>query len=297
MGKASKDKRDIYYRKAKEEGYRARSAYKLMQIDDIFDILNRERVKNVVDLCAAPGSWSQVLSQRLWVPAVDAGEKTQLPKIVAIDLQPMAPIDGVILLQGDITSKSTADSVISHFDGNRADVVLSDGAPDVTGLHDLDEYVQGQLILAALVIVSSTLKIGGTFVAKIFRGRDIGILYSQLRVLFEQVTVVKPKSSRNSSIESFVVCQGYAPPNGLVLSTDELDRLFSDMTQPHADYKELIETLDSRETRQAVPFLACGDLSGFDSDATYALPSHDYVPLDVVQRPISPAYMPATNHQ
>jgi tRNA (cytidine32/guanosine34-2'-O)-methyltransferase len=96
MGKASKDKRDIYYRKAKEEGYRARSAYKLMQIDDVFDILNRDRVKNVVDLCAAPGSWSQVLSQRLWVPAVDAGE-THLPKIVAIDLQPMAPIEGVIL--------------------------------------------------------------------------------------------------------------------------------------------------------------------------------------------------------
>ena len=120
MGKASKDKRDIYYRKAKEEGWRARSAYKLMQIDDMFHIISG--VKNVVDLCAAPGSWSQVLSRRLYLPAVEAKD-TQLPTIVAIDLQPMAPIEGVILLQGDITLQETADKVISYFDGNRAELV------------------------------------------------------------------------------------------------------------------------------------------------------------------------------
>lgn len=198
-GVASKDKRDVYYRLAKEEGLRARSAYKLMQIDDMFDLFSN--VKNVVDLCAAPGSWSQVLSRRLYLPAVAAGASEEdMPRIVAIDLQPMAPIEGVTILQGDITSKTTAEQVISYFDGNRADIVISDGAPDVTGLHDLDEYVQAQLILAALVIVSATLKKGGTFVAKVFRGRDIGMLYSQLKVLFGDVTVVKPKSSRNSSI-------------------------------------------------------------------------------------------------
>lgn len=281
MGKASKDKRDIYYRKAKEEGWRARSAYKLMQIDDMFDILSG--VKNVVDLCAAPGSWSQVLSRRLYVPAVDRHEE-HLPHIIAIDLQPIAPIEGVTLLQGDITSKETADTVISYFDGNRADLVISDGAPDVTGLHDLDEYVQGQLILAALVIVSSTLKAGGTFVAKIFRGRDIAILYSQLKVLFNDVTVVKPKSSRNSSIESFVVCRDFCPSEGLESASDVRRVLAKKLP---GEYGEAMRRSDSIEARQSIPFVACGDLSGFDSDASYALPSDEYVPLDVLQRPIA----------
>ena len=93
MGKSSKDKRDIYYRKAKEEGWRARSAFKLLQIDESFDIF--KGVKHVVDLCAAPGSWSQVLSRKLYLPAVAArgADAPDLPKIVAIDLQPMAPIE------------------------------------------------------------------------------------------------------------------------------------------------------------------------------------------------------------
>lgn len=85
----------------------------------------------MVDLCAAPGSWSQVLSRRLYLPAVEAGvNKEDLPKIVAIDLQPIAPIEGITLLQGDITSRKTANEVISYFDGNQADLVVSDGAPD-----------------------------------------------------------------------------------------------------------------------------------------------------------------------
>ena len=142
MGKASKDKRDIYYRKAKEEGWRARSAFKLLQIDDSFYIFTG--VKHVVDLCAAPGSWSQVLSRKVYLPARDAGVKEEdLPKIVAIDLQPMAPIEGVVQLQGDITSMAKVREILSHFgDGRRADLIVSDGAPDVTGLHDMDEFMQ-----------------------------------------------------------------------------------------------------------------------------------------------------------
>ena len=89
--------------------------------------------------------------------------------------------------------------------------------PDVTGLHDLDEYVQAQLLLAALNITTHVLKLGGTFVAKIFRGKDVTLLFAQLRLFFENVTVAKPKSSRNSSIEAFVVCQNYQPPKGKVI--------------------------------------------------------------------------------
>jgi tRNA (cytidine32/guanosine34-2'-O)-methyltransferase len=121
MGKASKDKRDIYYRKAKEEGWRARSAFKLLQIDEVFDIFTG--VRHAVDLCAAPGSWSQVLSRRLYLPALKAGAAAP-PLIVGVDLQPMAPIEGVTLLQGDITSEATASAVIGRFSGEQADLVV-----------------------------------------------------------------------------------------------------------------------------------------------------------------------------
>jgi tRNA (cytidine32/guanosine34-2'-O)-methyltransferase len=153
----------------------------------------------------------------------------------------------------------------------------------VTGLHDLDEYVQAQLILAALAIVSATLRRGGTFVAKIFRGRDISILYSQLKILFRDVTVAKPKSSRNSSIESFVVCQNYSPPEGLNPST--IQQLLE-----VGDYLSVVTQEMSQEIRQSVPFLACGDLRGWDSDASYALPCPDYKTLNAVQPPIAPPY-------
>ena len=120
MGKSSKDKRDIYYRKAKEEGWRARSAFKLLQIDDSFDVF--KDVKHVVDLCAAPGSWSQVISRRLWIPARDAGTAAEdMPKIVAIDLQPLAPIEGVVQIQGDITSLAKVNEVMTHLEGKLAD--------------------------------------------------------------------------------------------------------------------------------------------------------------------------------
>lgn len=281
MGRASKDKRDIYYRKAKEEGWRARSAFKLLQIDDAFHIF--EGVQHVVDLCAAPGSWSQVLSRRLYLPAVQAGRPSgDLPKIVAVDLQPMAPIEGVVQLQGDITSEVTAREVISHFAGGRADLVVCDGAPDVTGLHDMDEYVQSQLILAALTIVAHVLQEGGTFVAKIFRGKDVSLLYSQLKIFFPDVTLAKPKSSRNSSIEAFIVCRGYAPPPGFEPSHLRALLQSAELAYPQAQ--------NSAVMRRLVPFLACGNLAGWDSDQSYCLPEGEYVPLPPVQPPTAPAY-------
>lgn len=145
MGKTSKDKRDIYYRLAKEEGWRARSAFKLLQIDEKFHIFKGKQickrdqemdniqlylvgVKRAVDLCAAPGSWSQVLSKKLYKDTtVDPKENVT---IVAVDLQAMAPLPGVIQLQGDITKLSTANSIINYFDDQKADLVVCDGAPD-----------------------------------------------------------------------------------------------------------------------------------------------------------------------
>ena len=222
MGRTSKDKRDIYYRKAKEVGFRARSAFKLLQIDDDYDLLSG--ISRVVDLCAAPGSWSQVLSSKLYASTEEANALMAdgHPRVVAVDLQEMAPIPGVVCHVGDITSKDTAERIVQHFRGDLADLVVCDGAPDVTGLHDIDEYMQAQLLLAALNITTNVLRVGGNFIAKIFRGRDVSLLYSQLRCFFREVTVAKPKSSRNSSIESFVVCRNFQPPPGFVISMDTL---------------------------------------------------------------------------
>ena len=110
MGRSSKDKRDIYYRLAKEEGWRARSAYKLLQLNDDFDLLSG--VNRVVDLCAAPGSWSQVLSRKLINERPQAEDKV---KIVAVDLQSMAPLPGVVQIQGDITKVRALWKLLAHY--------------------------------------------------------------------------------------------------------------------------------------------------------------------------------------
>nr|WCZ58371.1 tRNA (cytidine(32)/guanosine(34)-2'-O)-methyltransferase [Paratrimastix eleionoma] len=325
MGRASKDRRDVYYRKAKEEGWRARSAFKLLQLDEEFHLF--EDVTHAVDLCAAPGSWSQVLSRKL--------EKYPDAKIVSIDLNEMAPIPGVAQLQGDITDHATVAKIISLFGGELADIVLSDGAPDVTGLHDMDEYLQGQLILAALNVATHILRSGGKFVAKIFRGRDISLLYAQLRIFFREVVVAKPQSSRNSSIESFIVCHHFQSPQGYIpvminpfetrLSVPSIQSSSSKdissnlsihhrvltastiITTPSTTTTTTATTAQNEKNlnggyaccgpssltnRVLVPFLACGDLSGFDSDQTYECDS-DYVPLQPTQAPIHPPYQKA----
>lgn len=290
MGKSSKDKRDIYYREAKERGYRARSAFKLLQIDEQFNIL--EGVNRVVDLCAAPGSWSQVLSEKLNKNKND-GEKA---KIVAVDLQPMSPIEGVSCLQADITHPKTLQCILELFGGEPADLVVSDGAPDVTGLHDLDEYIQAQLILAALQLTTCIIKPGGTFIAKIFRGRDIDLLYSQLGYLFDRVVCAKPRSSRGTSLEAFVVCIGYRPRPGwnprleLGKSTEEF---FENAGIGKSYIQENFEFPDEEE-RFIPSFIACGNLDDGDSDATYTLNTDtEKQNLRPVQMPTAPPYKKA----
>lgn len=286
MGKASKDKRDIYYRRAKEEGWRARSAFKLLQLNEEFQIF--DGVKRVVDLCAAPGSWSQVLSRDIYKKTTDA-------KLVAVDLQPMTPIEGVITLQADITHPKTLTKILEIFGGEPADFVCSDGAPDVTGLHDLDEYIQAQLVLAALQLATCILKPGGAFVAKIFRGRDIDLLYSQCSYLFEEVICAKPRSSRGTSLEAFIVCLGYKPREGwnpileLNKSTEEFFEGSGIGKAGNLKYFDLPE-----EERKVAPFIACGDLNDDDSDATYTLDSENKQPaLQPVQMPTAPPYKKA----
>jgi tRNA (cytidine32/guanosine34-2'-O)-methyltransferase len=326
MGRLSRDKRDIFYRLAKEKGYRARSAFKLLQLDAEFNLFNG--VTRAVDLCAAPGSWSQVLADKLYDEqqrraksnearneshideSADRASSDQhssqeplsLPQIVAVDLQPMAPIDGVMCLQGDITSIQTAELIIQEFRGQRAELVVCDGANDVTGLHDVDLFMQGQLLLAAMLIATHVLSPGGTFVAKIFRGRDVGFLYGQLRLLFARVSVAKPTSSRNSSLESFVVCQHYvgAPYMNLPLDIggyvniqdyDLAGKMGAASLQigPEKHDAEGSPRFDPA----VVPFIACGDLSAWssmvlDADKSYPMDSSQHIAP--IAPPIEPPY-------
>eukprot|EP00759_Apiculatamorpha_spiralis_P012894 PhF_6_TR19744/c0_g1_i1/m.28810/K14864/FTSJ1, TRM7; tRNA (cytidine32/guanosine34-2'-O)-methyltransferase len=252
MGKASKDKRDVYYRRAKEEGYRARSAYKLLQVLDQAPLL--DGVQNAVDLCAAPGSWSQVLAARL-----PQGTST----IVSVDLQEMAPIPGVICIQGDITRQDTAQEIVRHFQGGKADIVVCDGAPDVTGLHELDEYLQHELLFAAANISTCLLRPGGSFIAKMFRGKSTPLLTSKLRTFFRHVVVMKPRASRTSSMESFVVGMGFDLPSNY---------------SPTVNVAEL-----QSQPLPFIPYIVCGDMSSYDADMSYAA---DGPSLDPVAPPI-----------
>ncbi|RLN92563.1 hypothetical protein BBJ28_00007092 [Nothophytophthora sp. Chile5] len=298
MGKTSKDKRDIYYRKAKQQGYRARSAFKLLQLDDKFQLLSG--ATRIVDLCAAPGGWSQVIAERV----APGSEST----IIAVDLMEMAPLDGVVQLQGDITHKRTADAIVAQFHGQKAQVVVSDGAPDVLGLHDLDEYLQAQLVLAGLNISLQILEDGGTFVAKLFRGKEVSLLYAQLRRFFRKVTCAKPKTSRNSSFESFVVCQGFQLPDGFVpdMERNLLDLRYVEDAQDGEDEDWYTSDVSSeRGVCVDVVFFGAGDVFGLDADQSYPLDEEDaavgesakYVHQKPLQMPINPPYANALKKQ
>jgi len=194
----------------------------------------------------------------------------------------MAPLPGVVQLKGDITKESTANEILAQFDGEQlVDLVVFDGAPDVTGLHDLDEYIQAQLLLAALNITTFLLMPGGTFIGKIFRGKDSSLLISQLEIFFGDVVVAKPCSSRNSSIESFVVCRDFRLPDGYKPT----------MANPLMTNESL--SWDEMDVHRVItPFVACGSLSGFDADMTYPLEIDglQYIQRNPVQGPIAPPY-------
>lgn len=184
--------RDIHYRRAKCEGYRARSAYKLLEIIEDNPVL--KNVQKVIDLCAAPGSWSQVIKEKI----PDA-------TLLSVDLQDIESIKDTIIIKGDITSEETVREIKEKID--RADLILCDGAPEVTGLHDLDEYFHSSLIKASCNLCLSLLSKEGYFITKIFLGESPDILVDELKEYFAEVRLVKPKSSRIKSKEAFAVCR------------------------------------------------------------------------------------------
>jgi 23S rRNA (uridine2552-2'-O)-methyltransferase len=187
---------DPYFARAKADGYRARSAYKLRQIQTKFHILRRGG--SVLDLGAAPGSWSQVAAQIVG----------RAGRVIAVDLQPIEPIPGVTVLQGDITSSEIQAHMIAAADG-LVDVVLCDAAPNVSGIRARDHALSIELVYAALDVARQNLKSGGHFVAKAFEGEDLPQLIATLRRHFVNVKPHYPQATRQESREIYLVCKGF----------------------------------------------------------------------------------------
>lgn len=149
----------------------------------------------------------------------------QTHRVINVDLQTVAPIEGVTIIKGDITRQATVDQVLELFEGEKADLVVSDGAPDVTGNHEFDQYIQHQLVLAAINISMHILSLGGTFVAKVFRGKDFMYLTKFLKRIFKSVIISKPKCCRNSSIEGFIVCRDFHREDPEIVVSEKLNAL------------------------------------------------------------------------
>ncbi len=191
---------DPYVVRAQAEGYRARSAYKLIEIDDRYRLLSPG--KRVVDLGAAPGGWSQVAVAR--VHSTDAN-----PLVVAIDYLDMDPLAGVTVLKQDFLDADAPDAIRAALGGEPADVVMSDMAAPTTGHRQTDHLRTIALCEAAADFAAEVLRPGGHFVSKVFRGGAEGELLARLKREFTSLHHVKPPASRSQSVELYLVAKGF----------------------------------------------------------------------------------------
>uniref|UniRef100_UPI00358E4019 rRNA methyltransferase 2, mitochondrial-like n=1 Tax=Myxine glutinosa TaxID=7769 RepID=UPI00358E4019 len=200
---------DPFVRQAKEEGYRCRSAYKLLQMDSQLGLF-RPGLR-VVDCGAAPGSWSQVVAQR--VNALGVQGRPQ-GVVIGFDLSPIDPLPGAIFLDHcDIRSAETQKRVQRFLPGNVADVILSDMAPNASGIRQLDQSNMMSLCHAVLALAEGTLQPGGAFLCKLWNGTDAGALRRRVETLFKDVRQVKPLASRSESAEIYFVAREYCGRN------------------------------------------------------------------------------------
>ena len=189
----NKQKRDIYVRQSQVDGYRARSAYKLIEIDEKFKILKNGI--SVIDLGASPGSWSQYIAR-----TVKSG------RLVSIDIKGMEEIENTIQIKGDFTDLDSQEKIKSLFK-SKVDVVVSDMAVNTTGIKDIDAIYTGELAMEAMNFSKEMLVKEGRFVSKIFLGSSFNEIVALGKKLFKEVKVFKPKSSRKESKESFIICK------------------------------------------------------------------------------------------
>ena len=189
----NKQRKDIYVRKSKVDGYRARSAYKLIEINEKFKIFKGGM--SVIDIGAAPGSWSQY-----------AATKIKDEKILSIDLIKFEKIKNSHQIFGDFTDENFKKEIKRYFD-NKIDLVISDMAVNTIGNKNIDSIVTGELCLEAMNFALEVLQQNGKFVSKIFMGSTFNEIVVEAKLIFEEVKVFKPKSSRKYSKESFIICK------------------------------------------------------------------------------------------
>ena len=189
----NKQRRDTYVRQSKVDGYRARSAYKLIEINEKFKIFKGGMC--VLDIGAAPGSWSQYVSK-----TVKNG------KLISVDLKKMEKIENTIQIKGDFTTQETQDEVRNYLDKG-FDVVMSDMAVNTTGIKNIDSIQTGELCKEAMIFSKDVISNNGFFISKIFMGSTFNEIVALGKKIFKQVKVFKPKSSRKDSKESFIICK------------------------------------------------------------------------------------------
>jgi len=189
----NKQRRDIYVRQSKVEGYRARSVYKLIEIDEKFRIFKGGQ--NVIDIGAAPGSWSQYASK-----VVKSG------KIISIDLKKMEPIKNTLQIKGDFVDQEVQVQIKNYLKKG-FDVVMSDMAVNTTGIKNIDSIQTGELCKEAMLFSKDIITENGFFISKIFMGSTFNEIVALGKKIYKEVKVFKPKSSRKDSKESFIICK------------------------------------------------------------------------------------------
>jgi 23S rRNA (uridine2552-2'-O)-methyltransferase len=189
----NKQRRDTYVKQSKIDGYRARSAYKLIEIDEKFKIFKGGIT--VVDIGAAPGSWSQYVSK-----VVKSG------RLISIDLKEMEPVGNTTQIKGDFTENIIKEEIKKYING-KVNVVMSDMAVNTTGIKNIDSIQTGELCKEAMIFAKDMLLENGFFISKIFMGGTFNEIVSEGKKYFKEVKVFKPKSSRKDSKESFIICR------------------------------------------------------------------------------------------
>ena len=189
----NKQRRDTYVKQSKIDGYRARSAYKLIEIDEKFKIFKGGI--SVIDIGAAPGSWSQY-----------ATKVAKNGRLISIDLKVMEAIGNTVQIQGDFTEEKTQDEIKKYIN-NKVDVVMSDMAVNTTGIKNIDSIQTGELCKEAMFFAKDILEVNGFFISKIFMGGTFNEIVADGKKYFREVKVFKPKSSRKDSKKSFIICR------------------------------------------------------------------------------------------
>ncbi len=195
---------DPYVKLAAREGYRARAAYKLKEIDETLHLIKPGQL--VVDLGSTPGAWSQYLRRRMSPDGAAVGELNGT--IIALDLLPMDPIEGVTFIQGDFREADVLALLETALGGKQADVVVSDMAPNLSGIHSADAARVEYLVELAIEFAQNHMKPQGALVAKVFHGGSYNDVVQRFKAAFVTVKPFKPKASRDRSSETFLVGMG-----------------------------------------------------------------------------------------